>query len=577
MLFKELNLKQSSLKAIEELGFDTPTEIQQKSIPLLLDNDIDFVGQAQTGTGKTAAFTLPLLEKIDFRSPRIQALILAPTRELANQITEEINKLSKFEPVRAYTIYGGTSVSGQIRDVKRIKPQILVGTPGRTVDFLERGVLRVEDCKIVILDEADEMLDMGFFDDVQLILSQIEEKRIWMFSATMPKQIKDLIAKHFCSPEYVKVTKQILTSDSVDQQFCVVRESDQTEALCRYMDFQQNVYAIVFTKTKIGAKQLMDELNARGFEADSLHGDMSQDQRDCTMKRFKERKVKLLVCTDVAARGIDVNDLTHVVNYSLPQDNEAYVHRIGRTGRGGSKGVALSIITPPEVRRIRDIERITKATIERISLPNLSDIKEVLHNKVFESFAQAIESEVPNSALFNSLVEHFGDKSPEELLRGIYALAFKQTTKRYEGAPSTLDAKSRDRKSSAQTGYTKVSVNLGGVDGVEPGSLLRMISKSTPVKGADVGKIQIRDDMSYFEIPDTMVEKVLTLNGKNWFNQTLKVEVAGPGVSRAPRDGGRPPRRGARRNSREGSSGFRSGNPRRANGDRRRVRSEAYM
>lgn len=566
MLFDELKLRASSLEAIRALGFTEATEIQQKSIPVLLENDIDYVGQAQTGTGKTAAFALPLLEKIDRDSNKIQALILAPTRELANQIMEEINKLSRFEPVRSYTIYGGTSVSGQIRDVKKIRPQILVGTPGRTIDFLERGVLRVEDCKHVILDEADEMLDMGFFEDVQTILAEIPEKRIWMFSATMPRQIKELVEKYFCEPHYVKVTKRILTADAVEQQFTVVKEEYQTEALCRYLDFFGDVYSIVFTKTKIGAKNLMDELNARGFEADSLHGDMSQDQRDCTMKRFKEKKAKLLICTDVAARGIDVNDLTHVINYSLPQDNESYIHRIGRTGRGGSKGIALSIITPIEVRRLRDIERITNAKIEKIQLPKLEELKEKLNNKIMSSFEEAMVGDDPDTLLFSSLMAKFGDRPTEELIKGIYKFAFRQTSKRYENAKEDLNHAPRERSEGGgrrndsraggrgitQSGYAKVQLNMGGDQGVEPGTLLRLISRSTPVRGGDVGKIKIFGDVSHFEVPASQVDKVLMLNGKNWFNQILKVEVIGTGESSG--GGGYSDRGGRSRGGRGGNS-----------------------
>ncbi|MBT4792532.1 MAG: DEAD/DEAH box helicase, partial [Halobacteriovoraceae bacterium] len=327
MLFTDLNLRASSMKAIEAMGFKEPTEIQEKSIPMLIADEIDFIGQAQTGTGKTAAFTLPLLEKLDLKARHIQAMVIAPTRELANQICEEINKLSKFEPVRTLAVYGGVSISGQLRDLRTKKPQVIVGTPGRLLDVMGRGAFDLEKCKYVILDEADEMLDMGFFDDVQEILAEVPEKKIWMFSATMPRQILNLINKHFCNPELVKVTQKILTSDSVDQKYCIVSRRDMAEALCRFLDYNQNTYAIVFMRTKVGAKELTDELNVRGFASDALHGDMSQEQRDLTMRKFKQKRISLLVCTDVAARGIDVSDLTHVINFSLPQDNESYVHR----------------------------------------------------------------------------------------------------------------------------------------------------------------------------------------------------------------------------------------------------------
>ncbi|MEX0798968.1 MAG: DEAD/DEAH box helicase, partial [Bacteriovoracaceae bacterium] len=438
MLFNELNLKESSLKAIEALGFEAPTEIQEKSIPILLENDIDFIGQAQTGTGKTAAFALPLFEKLDLKSKDIQSLILAPTRELANQICEEFKKLSRFETVRTLAVYGGQPVSSQLRELRQSKPQVIVGTPGRVLDFIKRGALKLETCKYVVLDEADEMLDMGFFDDVNTILAAAGEsanKKIWMFSATMPKPILNLVNKHFCDPELVKVTKKILTADSVKQEFCVVKRRDQIEGLCRYLDYHQNTYAIVFMRTKVGAKELTDELNMRGFPSDALHGDMSQEQRDLTMKKFKEKKISLLVCTDVAARGIDVSDLTHVINFSLPQDNESYVHRIGRTGRGGNQGIALSIIEPGEARRIRDIERITKAKIEKIDLPTIAQIKKVLRDKSYSEFDLSMEGFViQDSEDFEKFKERFGDVDKEELLKGAFSFIYNQSLKRYRNA-----------------------------------------------------------------------------------------------------------------------------------------------
>jgi ATP-dependent RNA helicase DeaD len=443
MLFTELNLKSSSLEAIKFMGFESPTEIQEKSIPILIEKNIDFIGQAQTGTGKTAAFTLPLLEKLDLDSRYIQAVVIAPTRELANQICVEIDKLSKFEPVRTLAVYGGVPISGQLRKLKQDRPQVIVGTPGRLLDVMGRGAFDLQKCKYVILDEADEMLDMGFFEDVQEILAQVPEKKIWMFSATMPKPILNMINKHFCDPELVRVTKKILTSDSIDQQFCIVRRRDQVEALCRYLDYKQNVYAIVFCRTKVGTKELTDELNMRGFPSDALHGDMSQEQRDLTMKKFKAKKINLLICTDVAARGIDVTDLTHVINYGLPQDNEAYVHRIGRTGRGGSKGVALSIIEPSEMRRVSQIERITKAKIEKVTLPEVSKIVEVLMAKSTNDFESLVENMNEEDKQFIAFKEHFEVKSKDELLKGLYSFIFSQSLKRYKNAISTCSSSCR--------------------------------------------------------------------------------------------------------------------------------------
>ncbi len=534
MLFSDLNLKSSSMKAIEALGFEAPSEIQEKSIPKLLEADIDFIGQAQTGTGKTAAFTLPLLEKIDFSAKHIQAMIIAPTRELANQICQEIDKLSKFEPVRTLAVYGGVPISGQLRELKRGKPQVIVGTPGRLLDVMNRGAFDLEKCRYVILDEADEMLDMGFFDDVQDILAEVPQKKIWMFSATMPKPILNLINKHFCDPELVKVTKKILTSDAVEQKYCVVSRRDQAEALCRYLDYNQEIYAIVFTRTKVGAKELTDELNARGFPSDALHGDMSQEQRDLTMKKFKEKKISLLVCTDVAARGIDVNDLTHVVNFSLPQDNESYVHRIGRTGRGGSKGIALSIIEASEVRRISQIERITQAKIERVKLPSVEKIVNVLTEKALTQVEDAIENFSEEDGNFEEFKAKFSDKSAEEILKGLYSFIFEQSLKRYKKArsidlePRNIKATRDGRRSSggAQSGYERFHITLGRQSGLGVPDLIRLVSKKFSIKGAELGKITVMNDFSFFELPTKYQDKVLVNNGETWNGESFKIQVA---------------------------------------------------
>lgn len=542
MLFKELNLKEASLKAIEALGFESATEIQEKSIPVLMNASVDFIGQAQTGTGKTAAFALPLLEQIDLDSKDIQALILAPTRELANQICEEIDKLSRFEPVRTLAVYGGQPVSTQIRALRKDRPQIIVGTPGRVLDFINRDVLRLETCRFVILDEADEMLDMGFFDDVNTILEATgasENKKIWMFSATMPGPILNLVKKHFCDPEIVRVTKTILTADSVTQQYCVVRRRDQVEALCRYLDFHQNIYGIVFTRTKVGAKELMDELNMRGFPSDALHGDMSQEQRDLTMKRFKEKRISLLICTDVAARGIDVSDLTHVINFGLPQDNESYVHRIGRTGRGGSKGVALSFVEPSEARRITAIERITKAKIDRMQLPKIAEIKEVLREKSYLDFAGSMELDPAHMEEFEAFKQRFMEQDKEEILKGAFSFIYNQSLKRYlkarelDAGTTTLGTvgSAGNGRSRNDRNFERFFLTIGRKDGLDPGALIKMLARGASVRGSEVGRIEIKDTFSFFEMPQQYTDKVLSLNSQSWNQRSISVEVARPSAS----------------------------------------------
>ncbi len=569
MSFTDLGLKESSLKAIQKLGFETPSEIQAQAIPVLLKDDVDFIGQAQTGTGKTAAFALPLLQKIDFKAPGIQALILAPTRELANQINEEIQKLSSFEPVKSMAVYGGTPIGGQIRDLKAKRPSIVAGTPGRVMDLIERGVLTFEKTKFVILDEADEMLDMGFFDDVTEIVSQIEDKKIWMFSATMPGPILNLINDQFNDPITVKVTKKILTSDAIDQQFVVVRYENQVEALCRMLDFVGNIYGIIFTKTKIGAKELTDELNSRGYPTDALHGDMSQESRDMTMKKFKEKKINLLVCTDVAARGIDVNDLTHVINFSLPQDNEAYVHRIGRTGRGGSKGVALSIIGPSEQSRIMQIERITKAKIERIKLPDVNDIREKLITKSMTNFSDLISKfSAEGDQSFEMFKEKFKDLSQDDLIKGVYSYLFETTLKRYQKSIE-IDLAARGprpegtRNVNAQ-GYQRFFINLGQMDGMGPGELLKFIASSTGISGREIGRIDSKEKFAFIEVDARHTDAMLALKTETIGNRRVSVELAAAPAreDRGGRSGG------GRGFSRGGDRGGFSGNRGDRGGDR---------
>jgi ATP-dependent RNA helicase DeaD len=554
MSFIELGLKESSLKAISKMGYETPSEIQVQAIPVLMKGDVDFIGQAQTGSGKTAAFVLPLLEKLDFKNPGLQALILAPTRELANQIHEEIQKLSAFEPIRSMSVYGGTSVGLQIKDFKAKKPQIVAGTPGRVMDLIERGVIRLESTRFVVLDEADEMLDMGFFDDVIDILAKVPEKRIWMFSATLPGPIADLVNREFSNPVTVRVTKKVLTADSVDQKLVVVRRNDQVEALCRYMDFSESMYAIIFTKTKIGAKELTDELNARGYPTDSLHGDMDQASRDMTMKKFKEKKINLLVCTDVAARGIDVNNLTHVINFGLPQDNEAYVHRIGRTGRGGSKGISLSIVEPGELSRVGQIERITKAKIERIQLPKVNEIREKILEKSMSRFTDYIASfhdeEVLNYEAFKAKFESL---EKDAVIKGLYGFMFENTLKRYQKALD-IDVAQKgqgDRPQGVRVaqGMQKFFINLGTMDGATPGELLKFVAQTAGVNGREIGRIDAREKFAFIEASSHLTDAILGLKGEMFGNRRVSIELAslpvgnfggggGGGYRGAPRGGG---------------------------------------
>jgi len=397
--FTDLNIIPEVLKAINEMGFTEPTEIQAKAIPLLTETDQDFIGQAQTGTGKTAAFAIPLLKKIDFDLRKTQALILAPTRELAQQVEQEIKKLAKFTKVKSTCVYGGASYEKQMRDLKA-GPQIVVGTPGRVKDFVNRGILKLSTAKFCILDEADEMLNMGFLEDVQFILDKFnEERQLIMFSATMPTGILKLIKKSFNDYEMVKIAKKSVSNDDIEQRYFIVQHKYFKESLARIIDNAPEIYGIIFCRTRLETKDVGDDLRNRGYFIETLNGDMGQGERERSMQKFKSKKVNLMVCTDVAARGIDVNNLTHVINYGLPQDNESYVHRIGRTGRAGQKGKAFTIVCPKTAYVIKKIEKHVNKKIELQKLPSIEDLKQ-----------RRIEVEIKNASKIIDVIKTRGDK-----------------------------------------------------------------------------------------------------------------------------------------------------------------------
>jgi len=380
--FTDFGLKPEILDAIDAKGFEEPSEIQSKAIPLILGSEGHVVGKAQTGTGKTAAFGLPVLNLINSDVKQLQALVVVPTRELAIQVTEEINSLSGRLPVLAASVYGGQSYSEQIKHFRR-GDQIIVGTPGRLVDHIQNGKLDLSTIDYVILDEADEMLNMGFLDDVDLILSEAsEQKRVLLFSATMKKKMVALIDKHMPSYESVEVEAKYLTTDLTEQVYLEVSESQKLEALCRFVDLEADFYGFVFCRTKREVDELKEKLNLRGYFADCIHGDILQRKRERVLERFRSRNINILIATDVAARGIDVGNLTHVVNYHIPEDPESYVHRIGRTGRAGQKGKAITLVTPREFSRLRFIIKKTSASIEQMKNPTVAELKEMYEQKI---------------------------------------------------------------------------------------------------------------------------------------------------------------------------------------------------
>jgi len=388
--FNELNLSNPIIRALSNMGFEEATPIQEQTIPLAMQGK-DLIGQAQTGTGKTAAFGIPLVEKATNNQTQPQALVLTPTRELAVQVAEELNKIGQYNGVRTIPIYGGQDIERQIRALKK-KPQMIVATPGRFMDHMRRKTIRLNEIKMVILDEADEMLNMGFIEDIETILKEIPEGRqTLLFSATMPKQIQNLANNFMVNPELVSIKSKELTVPNIEQQYVEVNEKQKFDSLCRLLDVHSPELAIIFGRTKRRVDELVEALNKRGYGAEGIHGDLNQRKRDSVLKKFKEGEIDILVATDVAARGLDISGVTHVYNFDIPQDPEGYVHRVGRTGRAGKTGIAITFVNPREIPFLRTIEKVTKRKIIRKSIPTMSEAIEGQIRLTIEKLLEVIE------------------------------------------------------------------------------------------------------------------------------------------------------------------------------------------
>jgi len=574
--FQDFTFKPSLLKAIKERGYVTPTEIQREAIPVLINQDTDLVGQAQTGTGKTAAFVLPLLHKISSEERSVQSLILTPTRELANQIVEEIQKFATYENINALSVYGGVPLDGQIRALKRGKVQIVVGTPGRVMDLIDRGVLKLADVKFAILDEADEMLDMGFFDDVKSILSEITgAHKTWMFSATMPRPILELINDFLQDPVIIKVQKKTVTNENIEQKYFVMKIENQLEGLCRFIDSLDDFYAIIFCRTKIDAKNVCDGLIERGFPCDSLHGDLSQQQRDLTMAKFKKQQIKLLVCTDVAARGIDVDNLTHVINYGLPQDLESYVHRIGRTGRAGQKGVAMSFVSPGEKRKIVQIERMTKAKIEQEKLMDLADIRKKLVVKEFDKLNTITDGSYHAffEECFTILKEKFAGEDSEALLKKVFHLAFAHRMNKYNNSQS-IDIEDRPRVkgnvnlADVTAEYVRMFVSAGKDAGMNVPDLVGFFTDNFDVRANMIRNISLTPKCTFVDVPTKIVAQLLAMEPPRFEDRVVRFEITNdtgghvPGTLDHPRGGSRGSFGGGRGGRESSGGGYRGGSDR---------------
>lgn len=546
--FEALGLDEKILKGITELGFTEPTAIQEKAIPVLLAGTRDLIGLAQTGTGKTAAFGLPLLQLLDAGQKHPQALIVCPTRELCLQIEKEINLFKKFLPsVHIVAVYGGSSISMQIRDIKR-GPQIVVATPGRLIDLIERKAINLEQIKYVVLDEADEMLNMGFQEDIEFILKNTPGREsTWLFSATMPPEIRRVSGRYMQKPFEITVGKMNTANKNIDHQYCVTPAHSRYETLKRLIDFNPGIYGIIFTRTKIEAQEISEKLTREGYDIDALHGDLTQQQRTKVMDEFRNKTLQLLIATDVAARGIDVQGITHVINYELPDDMEVYTHRSGRTGRAGNTGVCMSIVHTREIGRIRQIERMVQAPFHKLEIPTGKDVCRKQFYHFMDKMLQADISHGDYETYMPMLAEKFADISKEEVLKRVAALEFDRFLKYYENAED-LNVRDRredrrgtersDRKGDTRRdtrgrefggdgNYTRLFVNLGTKDGFYKASFLQFILDISDLSKEVLGRVDMKEMNSWIEVaPKAAGKMIQSLDGKKYKGRRIRMNEA---------------------------------------------------
>lgn len=498
--FEDLGVSKKILKAVEAMGFEEATPIQTLAIPQALQG-LDIIGQAQTGTGKTAAFAIPIIEVTDIRKKKPQAICLCPTRELAVQVAEEMTQLCAFN--KGFTVlpvYGGQAIDRQIRALQR-GVQVVVGTPGRVIDHIKRGTLQLDEIKMLVLDEADEMLDMGFRDDIEEICKTIpDDRQTMMFSATMPKEIKKLIEKYMRDPITVKVQHQELTVPLIEQFYIEVREKNRVEVFSRLIDFHSPNLTMVFCNTKRKVDELVSHLQARGYFADGLHGDLKQHQRDVVMRKFKDSTIDILVATDVAARGIDVDNVDLVVNYDVPQDLEYYVHRIGRTGRAGREGKAFTFVFGKDFRELRDIEKYTKKRILKGEIPSITDVENIRYRGTMDKISELIENENMDKELkyLDLLADYEYDS---DLVAAALLKLFMDSTSSVGDYEKIAEDVSRK--------VATVSLSLGKKAGLKAGDIVGAIAGECNIKGNAIGKVIIEDEHTLVEVPADEAHKVI--------------------------------------------------------------------
>ena len=590
MTFAELGVNEQLVKSVTELGYTHATEIQERSIPVLISGTKDFIGLAQTGTGKTAAFGLPLIQLIKAADKHPQALVVCPTRELCMQIVNELNLFKKHVPgVQVLAVYGGTSIGMQIRDLKR-GVQIVVATPGRLIDLIERKAINLEQIEYVVLDEADEMLNMGFQDDIEFILKNTPNREsIWLFSATMPPEIRKVSKRYMKEPVEVTIGKVNATNKSIDHQYYLTSAQHRYETLKRIIDFNPGIYGIIFTRTKADAQEITQRLTREGYDIDALHGDLTQAQRDKVMGQFRDKTLQLLIATDVAARGIDVKGITHVINYELPDDVEVYTHRSGRTGRAGSHGNCISIVHARESYRLRQIENINKCTFHKLDIPSGKD---VCRKQFFHLMDKLMSTDVSHGdyeTYVPMLAEKFADMSKEEILTRFAALEFNRFLSYYENAQDLniraaekgrrdvggMQDRNRERgrneysdrrsggdrsndrsndrgdrggdradrsdhidgrvrtSNRAAAGSTRLFVNLGTKDGFYKASFLQFVLDMSDLKKEVLGKIDMRDMNSWIEIESSAAKQMISaIDGKSYKGRRIRMNDADSGGPR---------------------------------------------
>ncbi len=506
MKFTELGLSEDILKAIDEKGFEEPTPIQAETIPLMLKNTHNIIARAQTGTGKTAAFGLPLLDLLEPGRDSVSALILTPTRELAIQVSEEINSLKGNRKLSIVPIYGGQSITQQLARLKR-GVDIVVGTPGRILDHLRRKTLKIDNIEHLILDEADEMLNMGFIEDMEAIMDYTgPEKKTLLFSATIPDRIKSLADKYMDGHIFVEDNTDKLATDLTEQIYFEVRHSDKFEALCRIIDIEDEFYGLIFCRTKRNVDDLVNHLLDRGYDAEAIHGDISQLQRERTLEKFKKQRANILVATDVAARGIDVYNLTHVINFSLPQNSESYVHRIGRTGRAGNQGTAITFITPHEYKRLLSIQRFSGSDIKRSTLPKVDDIIKARKRKIKDDLLGLIVDKVDDRFYkwAKSLLKNI---HPTEIVAALLAYSFSEELD--PGSYGDIKEYTGKERRVEQSGKVRLFVAKGKKDKMDPKKLIAFIRERVDIEPRQIKDIAILDNFSFMTVPFELAEEII--------------------------------------------------------------------